>query len=121
MSDNDNQPSPVSEVRRAGNTVWAVAISEDLETGDIVGADIETQTRRTLENLAVAFAQQGASLADVTQVQVFLVDSSDAKGMNKVYRTFFAEPWPVRATVVVKELLDPAMKVEMLAVAVVGD
>jgi enamine deaminase RidA (YjgF/YER057c/UK114 family) len=121
MSQTEILESPVSEVRRAGNMIWAVAIPEDLQTGAIIGDDIATQTRQTIENLALAFAQEGASLADVTQVQVFLTDAADAAGMNVAYRAYFQAPYPVRATVVVKELLDPAMKVEMLATAVLSN
>jgi 2-iminobutanoate/2-iminopropanoate deaminase len=52
---------------------------------------------------------------------VFLVDRADAPGMNAVYREFFTQqPYPVRATVVVKELLADGLRVEMLATAVVG-
>ena len=50
-------------------------------------------------------------------VQVFLVDSADSAGMNAVYREFFTEPYPCRATVVVKELLSPGMRVEIIATA----
>ena len=39
--------------------------------------------------------------------------------MNRVYREFFtAQPFPVRATVVVKELLVDGLLIEMTATAV---
>ena len=52
-------------------------------------------------------------------VQIFLTDSADAAGMNAVYREYFTEqPYPVRATVVVKELLAAGLKIEMTATGV---
>ena len=110
--------SPVSDAVRVGKQLWLVAIAEDPESGEIVGGGIESQTRRTLQNLEMAVHAAGGTLANVVQVQVFLVDSADAAGMNEVYRGFFAAPYPVRATVVVKELLAAGLRVEMLATAV---
>ncbi|MGV8853983.1 MAG: RidA family protein [Devosia sp.] len=110
--------SPVSDAVRAGKQVWLVAIAEDPQSGEIVAGGIAEQTRRTLENLDIAVRAAGGTLASVVQVQVFLIDSADAKGMNAVYAEFFASPYPVRATVVVQQLLAEGLRVEMLATAV---
>lgn len=112
--------APVSDANRAGNHVWLVAIAEDPETGDIVAGGIEAQTRRTLLNLDQAVRAAGGTLADIVNVQIFLVDRDDAKGMNAVYREFFAKPYPVRATVVVKELLADGLRIEITATAVLA-
>lgn len=112
--------SPVSDAVRSGQQVWLVAIAEDPDSGAIVAGGIEAQTRRTLQNLDMAVRAAGGTMADIVQVQVFLIDASDAKGMNTVYAEFFRQPYPVRATVVVKQLLADGLKVEMLATAVLG-
>lgn len=113
--------APVSDANRAGNHVWMVAIAEDPVTGDIVEGGIEDQTRQTLKNLDQAVRAAGGTLADVVEVRVFLIDRADAKGMNAVYREFFAAPYPVRATVVVKELLADGLRIEITATAVLGN
>ena len=112
--------SPVNDAVRAGNTVWTVVISEDPATGDVVTGDIETQTRRALVNLDQAMRAAGGTLADIVQCQVFLIDKADAKGMNRIYAEFFQQPYPVRATVVVKELLAEGLRIEILATASLG-
>lgn len=112
--------SPVSDANRAGNHLWLVAIAEDPATGDIVPGGIEEQTRRTILNLDQAVRAAGGTLADIVNVQVFLIDRADAKGMNAVYAEFFKAPYPVRATVVVKELLADGLRVEMTATAVLA-
>jgi len=112
--------SPVSDVIKAGKQVWLVAIAEDPASGDLVEGDIGVQTRRTIENLKMGIEAAGGTLADIVQVQVFLVDRADSKGMNAVYAEYFKPPFPVRATVVVKALLAEGLKVEMLATAIVG-
>lgn len=112
--------APVSDANRAGRHVWLVAIAEDPATGDIVAGGIEAQTRRTLMNLDIAIRAAGGTLADIVTIQVFLIDRGDAKGMNAVYAEFLKTPYPVRATVVVKELLADGLRIEMTATAVLA-
>lgn len=111
--------APINDAVRAGKHVWLVAIAEDPVTGEIVGGGIEAQARRCIENLQIGVTAAGGTLANLVMVQIFLVDSADAAGMNTVYREFFtAQPYPVRATVVVKQLLAKGLLIEMTATAV---
>jgi len=110
---------PVSDAVRDGRLFWTVVVAEDPITGAIEQGPIEAQARRALLNLEQALRAAGGTLANIVQVQVFLVDRADAKGMNAVYAEFFKAPYPVRATVVVKELLADGLRIEMLAQAVI--
>ncbi|WP_421759852.1 RidA family protein [Devosia sp.] len=111
--------APISDCVRSGKHVWLVVIAEDPKTGTIVAGDIEPQTRQALQNLDQAIRAAGGTLADIVQVQIFLVDRADAKGMNRVYAEYFvSRPFPVRATVVVKELLAEGLRIEITATAV---
>ncbi|WP_417308796.1 RidA family protein [Devosia sp.] len=111
---------PINDCVRAGNQVWMVVISEDPQTGEIITGDIEVQARQALNNLKQAVTAAGGKLTNIVQVQVFLTDSADAKGMNRVYAEFFdTKPYPIRATVVVKELLAAGLRIEITATAVV--
>lgn len=112
---------PINDCVRAGDHVWIVVIAEDPETGAIVEGDIEAQTRQALANLRQAVRAAGGELTNIVQVQVFLIDSADAPGMNAVYREFFdTKPYPIRATVVVKELLAKGLRIEITATAVIA-
>ena len=111
--------APISDAVRAGKHVWLVAIAEDPVSGEIVEGGIAAQARRCIENIEIAITAAGGTLANLVMVQVFLVDSADAAGMNAVYREFFTrQPFPVRATVVVKELLAKGLRIEITAQAV---
>ena len=111
--------APISDAVRAGKHVWLVAIAEDPVSGEIVDGGIEVQARRCIQNLEIAVKAAGGTLANLVMVQIFLIDSADAAGMNVVYREFFTQaPFPVRATVVVKELLAKGLRIEMTATAV---
>jgi 2-iminobutanoate/2-iminopropanoate deaminase len=111
---------PISGTVRKGSLVITAQIPKDPVTGEIVQGDIAVQTRRTLDNLRIAMEGAGGSLADVMMVQVFVVDGTDAAAMNAVWREVFSEPFPCRATVVVKDLLAPGMRIEIVATAHLG-
>ena len=111
--------APINDAVRAGKQVWLVAIAEDPATGEIVTGGIEAQARRCIQNLEIAMKAAGGSLRNLVMVQIFLVDSMDAPSMNAVYREYFTtQPFPVRATVVVKELLAKGLRIEMTATGV---
>ncbi|WJI81099.1 MULTISPECIES: Rid family hydrolase [unclassified Mesorhizobium] len=111
---------PISGVVRNGPHVLTAQIPKDPSTGDIVQGDIAVQARRTLDNLRIAMEGAGGSLRDVMMVQVFLVEGADAAAMNAVWGEVFTEPFPCRATVVVKELLATGMLIEIIATAHLG-
>lgn len=91
----------------------------DPETGAVVSDDVGLQTAQALQNISDVLAAAGSSLDDVLSVRVFLADLADFDAMNEVYRGYFAEPYPARATVSVG--LPATMKIEIEAFAVKGD
>lgn len=114
--------APISDCVRAGRQVWMVAIAEDPVTGAIIDGGIEEQTWQALANLTQCIEAAGGTLRDIVQVQIFLIDRNDAAGMNRVYaETFTTKPYPVRATVVVKELLAKGLRIEITATAILAE
>lgn len=111
---------PISGTVKKGNLLITAQVPKDPVSGAIIEGDITVQTRRTLDNLRMALKGGGGSLADVMLCQVYLIDPADAAGMNAVYREYFQEPYPCRATVVAKELLAPGMRIELIATAHLG-
>jgi 2-iminobutanoate/2-iminopropanoate deaminase len=71
----------------------------DPTTGDWASSTIDGQTRQVFANIEAILKQAGCSMQDVVKVSVFLSDMADFQGMNEVYRTRFAEPYPARTTV----------------------
>lgn len=105
----------VTNAVRADGRLYTVQVPRDHLTAEIrAEGDIREQTRLCLENLRRVMAAAGGSLANVAQVQIFLIDSADAAGMNEVYVEFFRPPYPNRAALVVKELLHPGMRIEII-------
>ena len=85
------------------------------ETGEIVGADIETQTRQVLENLCAVLAAAGASPETVVKTTCYLADIADFAAFNAVYAEYFPGK-PARSCVAVKDLPRSTL-VEVEAVA----
>jgi 2-iminobutanoate/2-iminopropanoate deaminase len=82
-------------------------------TQDIVEGGIAAQTRQTLTNIRTALTAAGATMAEVGECTVYLVDMTDYAAMNAVYIEFFPQAPPSRATVAVSALPRPTARVEI--------
>ena len=89
------------------------------EDGSIETGDIRAQAELTLGNLRRTVEAAGGTMADVTQVLVYLPDASDFAGMNEVYAKAFQPPYPNRATIVA-DLMVPGARIEIVAYAHIG-
>jgi 2-iminobutanoate/2-iminopropanoate deaminase len=118
----DKAPRPVgpySQALRVGDFVYVAGQGPlDPATGAVLGATIEEQTARTLDNIQAILAAAGASMADVVKSTVHLSDLDHFQRFNKVYADYFPDPKPVRTTVG-SQLL--GILVEIDVVAYVGD
>jgi reactive intermediate/imine deaminase len=85
------------------------------EQGEIPQS-IETQTQLALQRLGRELRTRNLDYRHVVSVNVFLKDARDFTAMNQIYRTFFPEEQPARATVEA-DLLDPDALIQLTAVA----
>ena len=113
--------TPASPTVRVGDLLWTTLTPKEPETGRYLEETIEGQTRQCLKNLEQVMSAAGGSLADVFRIEIFLVAAEDAAAMNAVYAEMLPPPHPSRVCVVVKELLAPIMRIEMTAMANLGD
>ena len=90
----------------------------DPATGALVNGDIETQTRRVLDNLGAVLAAAGAGFADIVKTTIFLASMDDFAKVNAVYGERFPSDPPARSTVQAARLPRDA-RVEIEAIAVV--
>lgn len=113
-------PTPVasySQAVRHGNQLFLAGQGGfDASTGQLVGPDVQSQTRQTLLNLKHVVEAAGGTMDDIVTVRVFISNHDEFAGMNEVYREFFTEPFPARTTV--SAGLGPGMKVEIDAIAI---
>lgn len=90
------------------------------EAGEVVGEDDPyRQTRRALSNVESALARLDASVEDVVRTRLFVTDVEDWEAVGRAHGEVFEDVRPVTTLVEVSALVDPAMLVEVEAVAVV--
>jgi len=107
---------PFSNGILVGNTLY-VAGQEGAVNGKLAEGGIGAQTEAALNNIKKIVEGAGLKMTDVVSVTVYLADLSEFGDMNKVYKTFFPEPRPARATVQVAALVSNA-RIEISAIAV---
>jgi 2-iminobutanoate/2-iminopropanoate deaminase len=88
--------------------------------GDIVGkGDMGKQIQQVGENLTIALAAAGASLADLVRTQTFTTNIDAFFENVDVRMKYFGESLPTSTTVEVRRLSHPDFLVEVEAIAVI--
>jgi hypothetical protein len=83
-----------------------------------IARQFEAQFANVVTNITRVLEQAGATFRDLAKVNVLLTRSADVAAMNKLYASAFGPaPYPARTTCVVQALPDPAMLIEIEAVA----
>ena len=107
---------PYSQAVRAGGFLFVAGQIPLDPNGNLVEGDVEVQARRVLDNIGAILKAAQLTYGDVVRTTVFLSDLNDMAAMNQVYATYFAEPYPARATVQVARLpRDVRIEVEVIA------
>jgi 2-iminobutanoate/2-iminopropanoate deaminase len=108
---------PFSQVVEANGLVFVAG-----QVGDVPGTErpvpggIEGQTRQMLDNVGRLLRAAGLDYRDVVKATVYLRDFDDFVVYNRVYREYFPEQPPTRATVGVNRLVgDYAIEIEVIA------
>lgn len=99
--------------RRSDNTFEGV----EVDAMGVTNLDIRAQTRAVIKNIEDILKHAGATLADVVDTQVFLVNMNDFGGYNEVWAEFFDYSGPTRTTVAVHQLPHPHLLIEIRATA----
>lgn len=86
--------------------------------GQIVGqGDMARQVRQVLENIQQVLAHVGGTMADVISLTQFTTDIEAFMAVGATRAEFFKPPFPVTTTVEITRLYDPALLIEIAAIA----
>jgi 2-iminobutanoate/2-iminopropanoate deaminase len=82
--------------------------------------DIETHTKKVMENVKMLVEAGGGTMDSILQLTVYLTKIDDYDGMNKVFKTYFPKGGPARTTVAVAALPGNSLVEINCTAAVVG-
>jgi reactive intermediate/imine deaminase len=94
-----------SQAIRSGNTVYLSGqIPLNPNTMQLVGEDFATQTKQVFANLSEVAKAAGGDFSKIVKLTIYLIDLSNFSIVNDIMATYFAEPYPARATIQVSAL-----------------
>ncbi len=91
------------------------------DSGKIVPGDFLAQGRQAFANLRRALEAGGSGLDRVVKVTIFVTDMADFSDVVALRREFFSDPYPADTIAQVSALYDPAVRIEIEAIAVAGE
>ncbi len=90
-------------------------------SGAVVGEDdFPEQVVQVMKNLEAVLREGGATLKDVLKIGVFLSDRKYLAAWRELRGNYFAQPFPA-STLVIAQLISPALLIEVEAIAAVRD
>jgi reactive intermediate/imine deaminase len=92
-------PAPLSKAVKAGGFLFLSGVLPMDAEANIVGADIQAQTRTVLERIALTLSDVGASMSDVVRATIWLSDLNHFAAFNAEYSKHFQDALPARSTV----------------------
>jgi 2-iminobutanoate/2-iminopropanoate deaminase len=96
-------PAPVGAysvgVKAGGFVFVSGQVPRDPRTGELIGDDVESQTRQVVKNLETVLSASGASLSDLVAITVYLADIGDWGRFNTVYKELMSTPYPTRTAI----------------------
>ena len=118
-----NLPKPVGPYSPGMNFERLIFVSgqgaTDPATGELAGADVETQTEQCLKNVQAILEAGGSDLQHVLRCGVFLLDIKEFPQMNGVYARMFGDHRPARTTIQAAGLPGVGLRVEIDCIAYV--
>jgi 2-iminobutanoate/2-iminopropanoate deaminase len=93
----------------------------DPVTGELVGADVASQTTRILDSFRVMLRSVNSDLDHVIHINVFLKNMSDFAAMNRAYVAAMGDHRPARTVIGVNELPKPGVLLTMNLTAVANE
>jgi len=94
-----SNPLPYSKGIAVGDYIFlAGLVSQNPQSGAAVSGAIDVQTKQIMENIKTLTETAGFKMSDLVWSRVWLTDPRDFQAMNTVYRPYFGDIPPTRAT-----------------------
>lgn len=108
-----------SRAVKAGNHIYVSGTTATDSQGKVVGdGDPYMQTIQTIKNIEKVLQKAEATLADVVRTRIYVTDIDIWEAVGKGHGELFGDIMPATSLVEVSRLIEPAMLVEIEAVAI---
>lgn len=109
---------PYSPGILVGNTLYIAGhLGRDPVTTELVEGGLEAETRQAMANIQEVLETAGMDFENVVSVTAYIVNIDDFPRFNAVYREYFPDDPPARATVQVAALnVGAQVELQMIAV-----
>jgi enamine deaminase RidA (YjgF/YER057c/UK114 family) len=108
-----------SRAVRVGDTIYVSGTAPVAEDGDVAfPGDAYRQARRCLEIIVEALRAAGAGPEHVVRTRMFAADAGDWEDIGRAHGEFFRDVRPATTLVGASGFVDPAIRVEIEATAV---
>ncbi len=114
-------PETWSNCLVAGNTVYIAGLTaRDSSGAALADADDEAQARVIFSKIRALLEAAGGEMADVVKMTIYVTDIRRREQVWKARKGFFSGDFPTSTLVEVSKLADPAITVEIDAIALLG-
>ena len=104
----DRAPQAIGTYSQAVKSGTTVYLSGQIplvpDTMEMVSEDFAAQAKQVFENVQAVCEAAGGGMNDLAKVNIFLTDLSNFATVNEIMSQYFAQPYPARAAIGVKEL-----------------
>jgi 2-iminobutanoate/2-iminopropanoate deaminase len=112
------EPFGFTNCVRFKDMLYLSGISAFDPEGQVVGADIETQTQETYRNIQKVLRAAGSDLDQILQMTSFLVDlPTNGQGYVAIRKKILTRPAYTSATIGVAALMIPGLLLEVQCIA----
>jgi enamine deaminase RidA (YjgF/YER057c/UK114 family) len=110
-----------SRAVRVGSHVFVAGTTAAGPDGSPQGpADAYAQSREILSRIAAALGRAGATMADVVRTRIYVTDIADWEAVGRAHGEVFGDIRPACTMVEVARLIDPQLRVEIEADAIIA-
>lgn len=114
--DAPSAPAFLSQAIVSKGLIFVAGQVHALSDNTLAGETAEEKLAQIMRNISAILASADATLNDVVKVTIYVTDMSLMPELNKVYPTYFKEPYPAREAVCVKELpLGASIEISVVA------
>ena len=116
-----NAPAPIGPYSHGvlKNNMLFVSgqVGKHPQTGELMLADIKTETKQVMENIKGILAEAGMNFSNVCKTTIFLTDLNNFASVNEVYGSYFSSEFPARETLEVSKLpLNVNVEISVIAI-----